>query len=422
MTQLQSLDRYSFPRSSHFATRARLAALFTALVPLALLAGCEAHAQSDATAAPAGPPPAPQVTVERVESRSLVEYAELTGRIAAAEMVELRPRVSGHLQEVRFESGQIVEAGQVLFVIDPRWHQAALDSAQAALAGAKARLAVAEREESRAKALLERKAVSAEEVEARNARTLEERAAVASAQAAQTAAALDLEFTQVRAPIRGRVSRALVTVGNFVSGVPSANTVLTTIVSQDPIHFYADLDEATFLRLDRALNHANGQANGHANVRTDVKSVPVELRLADETGFPHQGRIESFDNQLDIASGTIVLRALFANPDGALVPGLYAHARIPIGEPAPALLVDERAINTDQNQKFVLAIGPNNVAEYRKVLLGSLENGRRVIREGLSATDRVIVAGLQKVRSGMPVDPQLAMPEPKASPALPAGQ
>lgn len=418
MTHLQPLARNTFLRSSRFAKRARLAALFTLLAPLPLLAGCEAHAQSDANVAPAGPPPAPQVTVERVESRSLVEYAELTGRIAAAEMVELRPRVSGHLQEVRFESGQIVEAGQVLFVIDPRWHQAALDSAQAALAGAKARLAVAEREESRAKALLERKAVSAEEVDARNARTLEERAAVASAQAAQTAAALDLEFTQVRAPIRGRVSRALVTVGNFVSGVPSANTVLTTIVSQDPIHFYADLDEATFLRLDRALNHANGQAN----VRTDVKSVPVELRLADETGFPHQGRIESFDNQLDIASGTIVLRALFANPDGALVPGLYAHARIPIGEPAPALLVDERAINTDQNQKFVLAIGANNVAEYRKVLLGSLENGRRVIREGLSATDRVIVAGLQKVRSGMPVDPQLAMPEPKASPALPAGQ
>lgn len=416
MTQ-STLDRRTFPGSLRLV-------LLAGLAPLALLAGCDAHAQSGDAAAPAGPPPAPQVTVENVETRSIVEYAELTGRITAAEMVELRPRVSGHLESVLFQSGQIVEAGQVLFVIDPRWQRATLDGANAALAAAQARLGVTESEHERAKGLLARKAVSTEEVDARAARVLEERAAVASAIAAQTSAALDLEFTQVRAPIRGRVSRALVTAGNFVSGIPSANTVLTTIVSQDPIHFYADLDEATFLRLDRALHGSTSDSNGNSNggAHTDVTRVPVELRLGDEEGFPHRGHVESFDNQLDIASGTILLRAVFANPDGALVSGLYAHARIPIGEPAPALLVDERAISTDQNQKYVLAIGANNIAEYRKVLLGSLEDGKRVIRAGLAATDRVIVTGLQKVRPGMPVEPKLAAPVTQASDKLPAGQ
>jgi RND family efflux transporter MFP subunit len=414
MTQ-STPDRRTFPGALRLL-------LLAGFAPLALFAGCDVRAQTGETGAPAGPPPPPQVTVEIVETRSLVEYAELTGRIAAAEMVELRPRVSGHLESVLFQSGQIVEAGQVLFVIDPRWQQATLDGANAALAAAQARLGVTESEHERAKGLLARKAVSAEEVDARAARVLEERAAVASAVAARMSAALDLEFTQVRAPIRGRVSRALVTAGNFVSGIPSANTVLTTIVSQDPVHFYADLDEATFLRLDRALHGSagNGNGNGNGDAPTDVTRVPVELRLGDEEGFPHRGHVESFDNQLDIASGTILLRATFANPDGALVSGLYAHARIPIGEPAPALLVDERAISTDQNQKYVLAIGANNIAEYRKVLLGSLEGGRRVIRSGLTATDRVIVTGLQKVRPGMPVEPKLAAPA--THDPLPAGQ
>lgn len=373
--------------------RARLPRVLVLPIVLATLLAASCSRQAGAQTPEPGPPPAPTVGVEPVATRPLVEYAELTGRLAAVESVEVRPRISGYVQEVRFQAGEIVEKDQVLFRIDPRWNQAEVDGSAADIAAAEARLELAEREAERASKLIERRAISAEESEARVSRVVEARAALAAAKADRASAELDLEYTEVKAPITGRVGRALVTAGNFVSGASGTNTVLATIVSVDPVYFYADLDEATFLRFERATKGRGASA----------PAVRVELGLGDEKGWPRRGTLESLDNRLDPASGTILLRATFANEDGRLVPGLFARARVPIGEEQPALFVDERAVGTDQNQKFVLALGPGDVAEYRKVELGPVVDGRRVIRSGLAAGDRVIVTGLQRVRPGMPV-------------------
>lgn len=379
------------PLSNSNTLRAGVATL--ALAVASLLAACSPSA--GAQTPQQGPPPAPTVGVAAVATRPLVEHAELTGRLAPVESVEVRPRISGYVQEVRFQSGEIVEKDQVLFRIDPRWNQAEVDRHVAEIAAAEARLELAEREADRASKLVERKAISAEESEARVSRVTEARAALAAAKAERATAALDLEYTEVKAPIKGRVSRAIVTAGNYVSGSSGSNTVLTTIVSVDPVYFYADLDEAAFLRFERAM-HARAP---------DAPPIQVELGLADEKGYPRRGKLESLDNRLDPASGTILLRATFSNEDGRLVPGLFARARVPIGEEHPALFVDERAVGTDQNQKFVLAVGAGDVAEYRKVELGPVIDGQRVIRSGVEAGDRVIVTGLQRVRPGMPVKP-----------------
>lgn len=346
--------------------------------------------------APGGPPPAPTVGVEAVEVKKLVEHADLTGRLGPVESVDVRPRISGYIDAVAFEPGELVKKDQVLFRIDPRWNRAAVDQHKAELAAADARVAVAERELERASKLVETRAISAEEVEARNARVLEARAARAAAQAALTSSQLDLEYTEVKAPIAGRIGRALVTAGNYVSGAPGANTVLASIVSVDPVYFYADLDEATYLRFESAARAG--------------KPIAVELGLSDETGYPRKGVLESLDNQVDAASGTILLRASFANADGRLVPGLFARARVPIGEARDEVCIDDRAVGTDQNQKFVLVVGPGDVTEYRKVKLGPVQDGRRIVREGLKAGERIVVTGLQKTRPGTPVKPEPLAP------------
>jgi multidrug efflux system membrane fusion protein len=342
-------------------------------------------------AAPPLPPP-PLVVVEPAERAEFAPRTELTGRIVATETVELRPRISGHIREVRFRAGQMVEKDDVLFQIDPRWQEAARDQATGDLEAAEARVEVAEREHVRAERLAAGQAISQEELQARSGRLLEARALLAAARAAVATARLDLEFTQVRAPIRGRVSRALVTAGNYVSGVAGMTTLLTTIVAVDPVHFHADLDEAAFLAFQATWNG-----------RDEGTRVPVHLQLADEEGFPHAGFVESLDNQLDPMTGTILLRAEFPNPDGRLVPGLYARAWLSVLRPQPVVFIDERAVGTDQNQKFVLVVGADGTAAYRKVELGPLADGRRVLRSGVAAGERVIVEGQQKVRPGMPV-------------------
>ena len=326
--------------------------------------------------------PPPNVTIAPVEKKEIVEWSEFTGRVEPVESVEVRPRVSGYIQEVRFQSGQLVKKGDVLFVIDPRWNQAVFDQRQAEYEQAR-------REEERTAQLLANQAISTEEADARKARYDEAKAALDSAR-------LDLEYTQVRAPIDGRVSRALLTGGNYVSGVAGSASLLTTIVSVDPVYVNADIDEAAYLKF-------NDLVRAKKLGDDDGGKIPVELELADEQGFPHRGHIESFDNHLNPGTGSILLRAVFRNDTGSIVPGLFARIRIPLSDRHPALLVDERAIGTDQSQKFVLALTPTNTVAYQPVQLGPLVEGQRVVRSGLQAGDEIVVNGLERVRPGMPV-------------------
>lgn len=344
--------------------------------------------------------PAPAtVTVAPVERKEVVEQDEFTGRVEPVESVEVRPRVSGYIQEVRFQSGQTVKKGDVLFAIDPRWHQAAFNQRQAEFEQAKVRVENARREADRTGQLLTSKAISIEEGDARQSRYHEAKAALLAAQAALDTAKLDLEYTQVRAPIDGRVSRALLTEGNYVSGLAGAASLLTTIVSVGPVYVYVDIDENSLLKFN-ALASAR-------KLETDADGkIPIELQLADETEFSHRGYIESFDNRLDNNTGSILLRALFPNPDGRIVPGLFARIRVPLSERYPALLVQERAIGTDQAQKFVLTLTSSNTVAYQAVKLGPEIGGKRVIRSGLHGSEEIVVNGLQRVRPGMPVAPQ----------------
>src|SRR6059036_1862868 len=344
-------------------------------------------------------PSPPVVTVAPVERQELVEWDEFTGRTEPVESVEVRPRVSGYIQEVRFQSGQLVKKSDVLFVIDPRWHQAEFDRRQAEFEQARVRLDNARREADRTPQLLSNKAISIEESDARQSRHQEAKAALQAAQAALDSARLDLEYTQVRAPIDGRVSRALLTEGNYVSGVAGAASVLTTLVSVDPIYVYADIDENSLLKFNALARAKKVESDGDGK-------VPVELQLADEDRFLHQGHIESFDNRLDANTGSILLRAVFSNADGRMVPGLFARIRVPLSERHRALLVEERAIGTDQAQKFVLALTPTNTVAYRAVQLGPLVEGKRIVRSGVEAGEMIVVNGLARVRPGMPVAAQ----------------
>jgi membrane fusion protein, multidrug efflux system len=354
---------------------------FTAVSTLTvglLTAGCNPKAAHQ------GPPPA-TVTVAPVEQKEIVEWSEFTGRTEPVDSVEIRPRTSGYIQEVRFQSGQLVKKGDVLFVIDPRWNQATFDQRQAEYEQAKS-------EADRTDKLLSNNAISAEEAGARKARYEEAKAALDSAR-------LDLEYTQVRAPIDGRVSRALLTEGNYVSGNAGSASLLTTVVSVNPVYVNADIDEDTLLKFNELVYSKKLGT-------TDGGKIPVELQLADESEFPHQGYIESFDNKLDPDTGSILLRAVFPNDDGRIVPGLFARIRIPLSERHTALLIDERSIGTDQANKFVLTLTPTNTVQYQAVELGPLVGGERVVRSGLEAGEKIVVNGMARARPGMPVTPE----------------
>jgi len=369
------------------------------------LAGCgrnPAQAQGQASMPP------PVVTVAPVQEREVTEWSEFTGRTEAVESVEVRPRVSGHIEKVCFQSGQLVRKGDVLFVIDPRWYQADFDQRQGAYFQAQASLVNAQRDAVRASRLLTTKAISSEEADAAQSKSQEAQGALLAAKANLESAKLDLEETQVRAPVDGRVSRALLTVGNYVSGTAGSASLLTTIVSVDPIYVLADVDENSYLQFKSAAGH------------DESAKVPVDLALENEDGFPHHGWIESFDNRLDADTGTILLRAQFSNPDGRLVPGLFARIRLPMSARHPAVLVDDAAIGTDQAQKFVLVLGAKNAAEYRKVTLGPEIDGLRVVRTGLKSGEKIIVNGIQRARPGMPVTPQEQVTQAQASGAATA--
>jgi multidrug efflux system membrane fusion protein len=349
------------------------------------------------------------VVVAPPETRVITDWKEGSGRLDAVESVEIRPRVTGHLQEVRFKAGELVKKGDVLFVIDPRWHRAAKASAEAQLAMARTTHANAQREWERVSRLEKGRALSTSEIDTQRTRLAESAAAVQAAEAALDSAGLDLEMTEVRSPIDGRVSRPLLTAGNYVSGVAGFTTLLTTVVSVDPIYVYATVDEPTYLEFAR-LRRENG-------IKLDAEGrIPVEARLTGEPGFGHRGWIESFDNRIDPATGSIVVRAVLPNPDGGLVPGSFARLRVPRSLEYTALLVDEKVIGTDQNQKFVLTLGAGNIVEYRPVTLGEAVDGRRIVRDGLTADDKLIVSNLQLIRPGMPVTPLPPGPPAEAPP------
>jgi multidrug efflux system membrane fusion protein len=376
----------------------------TLLVPvLAIAAGVVfAFARDDQAAVPHGVvPPPPEVSVAKVLSKEVSPWDEFTGRVSAVETVELRPRVSGYIERVAYEEGSEVHKGDLLFVIDQRRYRAALDRASAELERARSEAQLAVTEYERARTLLTAKAISREEFDARSAAHAQGNAAVRAAEAAVDNAKLDLQFTEVRAPIEGRAGRALVTVGNLAQ---ADATLLTTVVSIDPVHVYFDADEQTFLRYTELARRGEHRTS----------SSPVRVGLANETGFPHDGSVDFIDNQVDPRTGTIRARAVVPNADRAFTPGLFARVQMQGGRRFDALLIDEKAVLTDQDRKYVYVLGPGNVAVRKDVELGRKVGALRVVDYGLDLQDFVIVHGVQKVFfAGMPVAPQtIAMGDP----------
>ncbi len=364
-----------------------------------LLAACRPSA-APAPEAPRGPMP---VSVLQLQPRQIADWDEFSARIEATDTVEIRPRVTGYIDRVAFESGQLVKAGDVLFEIDPRFEEASLAVADASLAQAQARLLSAASEAKRVEALLASRAISSEDADTRRNALAAAQAAVRSADASRHLAVLNLEFTKVRSPINGRVSRALQTPGNYVSGVAGFTTLLTSIVSVDPMHVYASVDDASYLRYAKLIREKT-------LIDPAAKRVPVQLRIEGETDWVHQGWIESFDNRIDSASGSITVRAVFPNPDGSLVAGSFARLRLPGSGSYQALLIDEKYIGTNQDVKYLMVVSATNTAEIRPVQLGRTFEGQRVILSGLSPEDRVITSGLQILPPGAPVQALAAPP------------
>lgn len=353
-----------------------------ALLTATLLAGCR-----QAQTAPAMP--LPSVTVAEVEARTITEWDEFIGRLEAVESVEIRPRVSGYLQRIAFVEGKEVKKGDLLFQIDPRPYQADLARAEAELANARSVAALAARNLDRSKTLAAAEAISREDFDSRTTTAERGAAGVRAAQAAVATARLNLEWTQVRSPIRGRVGRAEITVGNLVQA--GAAPRLTTVVSLDPMYVYFDADERSYLKY----------AAGGASPR-DRK--PIAMGLASEEGrFPYQGYLDFVDNQLDPRTGTVRARAVFSNKEQRFTPGLFARLRLSGSAQYQATVVSDRAVGTDQDRKFVLVLKPDSSVEYRPVQLGRLVDGYRVVSGGLKAGEKIVVNGLQRVRPGMKV-------------------
>jgi membrane fusion protein, multidrug efflux system len=382
------------------------------LVLAVSLTGLGACAKPPPTAVPMTPP---TVSVSQPLQKEVVERLEYTGTTAALESVEIRARVKGFLQGVEFQPRAKVAKDALLFVIDPSEYQAKLEAAQAMLLARKAELEFATYEFDRTDDLFNKGSAAPYERTRDLAKKHAAEAAVQAAQASMHQAELDLGYTKITAPLNGRVSRNLVDVGNLVGS--GENTLLTTIVNDDSVYVYFDLSENDLLALMRAR-----AARADTKVTPDKIDAPLFLGLAGEPGFPHEGRIDFIETTVNPATGTIRVRGVFANTDGTLLPGLFARVRIPIGQPRSALLVTERALGVDQGQRFVLVVNDQNVVDYRRVDVGMLDQGLRVIEKGLSAGDLVIVNGLQRVRPGVPVTPhRVAMDSLSAVATQPAG-
>lgn len=365
-----------------------------------LLGGCH-HA------APPPAPPPPSVTVAKPVARKIIEHNEYTGRMAAIENVSVRPRVSGYITQIPFKEGNLVKKDDLLFVIDPRPYQAALDQAAGQLKQAQAQKELSDRNFGRAQTLQATKVSSKEEFDQAATARNQGDAQVATAQAAVDAAKLNLEFTQIKSPIDGRVSREQVTVGNLVA---NDTTVLTNIVSVDPIYAYADVDERAVLAYQKLT------AEGKVKSARDSR-VPVSVALAGETGFPHRGDIDFIDNQINAATGTLSVRGKFSNADGNLLSGMFVRMQIPVSGEEDALLISDRAVGSDQGQKFVYVLTGDKV-DQRPVTLGPVIDGLRVVTRGLKADDQVIINGLMKVRPGAQVKAEPGRMEQFASDEL----
>lgn len=377
----------------------QLAVIFALMLSLPLL-GCK-----DSNTNPASPPvfPPPPVKASQPRQQDIVEWDEYTGRIEATETVAIRSRVNGYLTQVNFKAGDKVKKGDLLFVIDPRPYQAELARTESELKRVQTRLELARNDLKRAKPLLQAKAMSAEEYDARDQAVKEADAAVQTASAAVQIARLNQQFTEIRAPISGRISRELITVGNLVK---NDETLLTVIVSTDPVYVYLDADERAILKYRRM---AESGLRGAGRVR----SVPAELALIDETGYPHQGNIDYSEPRLDAATGSLKIRGIFPNTSDFLTPGFFARVRIAGGKARPAILIPDRAISIDQDQRFVWILKENDSVEYRTIKPGNKVGADRIVLEGLAIGDWVITEGLQKIRPGMTVKPErLNIPEP----------
>jgi len=342
------------------------------------------------------------VPVAPVVQREVVLWDEFSGRLEAVERVNVRSRVAGAVQSVHFAEGGLVARGDLLITIDPAPYAAEAERAQAQVAAADARLTYARTEQERAQRLWNESAIARREVDERVNALREAEANLRATQAALQSARLNLGYTQVRAPVSGRVGKLEVTVGNLVAAGPDA-PVLTTLVSVDPIYASFDADEQI---VTRALKALPGRAH------TQLASIPVEISTADDSGTPLRGRLQLVDNQVNAKSGTVRVRAIFANKGGALTPGQFVTVRMGRAKAESVLLVNERAIGTDQNKKFVMVVGGDNKAAYREISLGSTAEGLRIVTSGLSADDRIVVNGLQRVRPGALLAPTPATMEP----------
>ena len=374
------------------------AALAIAGLAAAVLSGCDSATANTAGAAPAGPP----ITAALVIEKPVTETQEFSGRLEAVERVDIRARVGGFITQVYFKPGSLVKKGDLLFEIDPRPFQAEASRAEAAANSARARADLAKLELDRAERLLADKAIAQREFDEKASSLKELDANVRAAQASLQAARLNIAYTKVQSPITGRVSKAEITTGNLVD--PTA--ILTSVVSNNPIYATFDGDEATYLRVGR---------DAHKGA-----PVPVKVGLANETGFPHEGKLEFVDNRLDAETGSVRMRATFNNDDNLLVPGLFARVQLggSAGSESNAILINDRAVGTDQNRKFVYVISADNKAQYRPVVLGPTIDGLRIVRSGVKPGEKIVVNGLQRVMPGATVNAQLVTMEASRKPEL----
>ncbi|KAF6669122.1 efflux RND transporter periplasmic adaptor subunit [Pantoea sp. EKM101V] len=356
---------------------------------ISLLSGCDKGVAQNA------PPPPPEVSAAPVLIKPVSQWDNFNGRVEAVQSVQLRPRVSGYIESVNYHEGDEVKKGQVLFTIDDRSYRAALEQARAELARARSQASLARSESGRSEKLIGTQAISREVWEQRRAAASQAQADVLAAEAAVDMAQLNLDFTRVTAPIDGRASRAMITPGNLVTAGDSAS-VLTTLVSQQQMYVYFDVDENTFLHYQAMARQ--GQQR-HA--------LPVEIALVGDQGFPHQGKVDFLDNQLTASTGTIRMRALLDNQARQFTPGLFARVRLPGSAQFEAMLIDDKAVLTDQDRKYVYVVDGEGKAQRRDIQPGAMVEGLRIVKSGLQSGDRVIVAGLQKVfMPGMPVTAQ----------------